>query len=224
MIVVDIDPERADQVAESIRASGGLASSRVVDVSKRQDVAALIKEASEEFGPLNVMVNNAGIRGQGWTDMINVNLSGVAYGIRYAASSMAQTGGGSIISTSSVAGLFGLGYPIGSGADAYVAAKHGVVGLTREYALSYGVYGVRVNCVCPGTVETEMMRDQLEDERFRRRLISQTALRRTGTAQEIANVFLFLASEESSFMTGSVVTVDGGMTAGLSPDLPDESA
>ena len=220
VLLTDIDVENGEQVAASIRAAGGEATFRRLDVSSRADVATLVKEAAAEFGRLDVLVNNAGVRSVGWSDMLAVNLNGVAYGIRYAAKQMADQGtGGSVISTASVGGLAGLGYPIGSGTDAYVAAKHGVVGLTREYALGYGSHNVRINCVCPGNVETAMMRGVLTDEVWRRRLIAKTALKRVGRPEEVASVFVFLASDESSYITGAAIPVDGGLMAGVGGGL-----
>ena len=213
VLVTDIDGDNAAAVAQSIQANGGQAESRVLDVSSRPDVAALVKEAAESFGKLDIMVNNAGVSAGPWTQTLSVNLMGVAFGTRYAARAMAASGGGSIINTASTAGLVAIGAPPDTGTDAYVASKHAVVGLTKEFALAFGADGVRVNCVCPGATETEMTRGLLSIEANRRKLVEATPLRRTATPQEIANVFLFLASDESSFITGAAIVVDGGLTA-----------
>ncbi len=214
VLVADVDVGNAADTAAAINAAGGEAIYRLLDVTKEDDVAATVKEAVEAFGRLDIMVNNAGVGGgQGWARTIDINLSGVYYGLRHAAEAIAKGGGGSIISTASILGLVGIGGGTGDGAGAYVAAKHGVVGLTRDYANAYGAQGVRVNCVCPGFIETEMTRGIMENEAGKRRLEVQTPLGRVGQPQEIANMFLFLASDEASFVTGAAMVVDGGWTS-----------
>jgi NAD(P)-dependent dehydrogenase (short-subunit alcohol dehydrogenase family) len=209
VLVTDIDVGNAAEVAEAINDGGGHATYRLLDVSDESQVAATVKEACEAFGKLNIMVNNAGVGGgQGWDRTLAINLSAVYHGCRLAGETMAANGGGSIVNTASVAGLVGLG-----GDGAYVAAKHGVVGLTKEFALRLGPQNVRVNCVCPGWIETEMTRGLMDSEAFLSRTKSLTALGRVGQPQEIANAFLFLASDEASFVTGSAMVVDGGWIA-----------
>jgi NAD(P)-dependent dehydrogenase (short-subunit alcohol dehydrogenase family) len=209
VLVTDIDVGNASEVAAAITKSGGEATYRLLDVSNEAEVAATVKEAVDAFGKLDVMVNNAGVGGgAGWDKTLAINLSGVYYGCRSAAEAMAASGGGSIVSTASVAGLVGLG-----GSGPYVAAKHGVIGLTKEFALMFGPQNVRVNCVCPGWIETDMTRGIMDNEAGKRRLETQTALGRVGQPQEIANAFLFLASDEASFVTGSAMVVDGGWIA-----------
>lgn len=209
VMVADIDVGNAADVADVIQRAGGESRYRLLDVTDEGEVGATVREAVEAFGKLDVMVNNAGIGGSmGWDKTIAVNLSGVYYGCRVAAEAIAESGGGSIVSTASIAGLVGLG-----GSGPYVAAKHGVVGLTREFALLYGPRGVRVNCVCPGWIETDMTRGIMDNEAGRRRLEQQTPLGRIGQPQDIANAVLFLASDEASFVTGTAMVVDGGWTA-----------
>jgi NAD(P)-dependent dehydrogenase (short-subunit alcohol dehydrogenase family) len=198
VLITDIDVGNASEVAEAINKAGGGATYRLLDVADEKEVAATVKEAVEAFGKLDIMVNNAGVGGgYGWDKTVAVNLSGVYYGCLHAAEAMASSGGGSIVNTASVDGP-------------YVAAKHGVVGLTKEFALRYGPQQVRVNCVCPGWIQTDMTRGIMENEAFLRRTESLTALGRVGQPQEIANAFLFLASDEASFVTGSAMVVDGG--------------
>lgn len=209
VLVTDLDVGNAAEVAAAIRAAGGVAEYRLLDVSDEAEVGAAVKDAVAAFGRLDIMVNNAGVGGgHGWQPTLAVNLSGVYYGCLAAAETMASAGGGAIVNTASVAGLVGLG-----GAFPYVAAKHGVVGLTREFAIAYGPRGVRVNCVCPGWIETDMTRMIHENEAARRRTEAQTPLGRLGRPEEVANAFLFLASDESSFMTGAALVIDGGWTA-----------
>ena len=219
VIIADIDPEAGEAAANDLAAEGGDARAVTVDVSSRQEVSRLIEEAVSHLGGLDIMVNNAGVRAGPWTHTLGVNLTGVMFGIRYAARAMAESGGGSIINTSSVLGFVGAGGSIDSGADAYVAAKHGVLGLTREFALEYGPNGVRVNSVCPGWTETEMISNLLADENWKPRMESITPLRRLARPEEIANVFLFLASDEASYVTGAHLVVDGGLTAGIGGGL-----
>jgi NAD(P)-dependent dehydrogenase (short-subunit alcohol dehydrogenase family) len=209
VMVTDIDAGNAADTAEAINKAGGNAIFRLLDVTNQDDVSGAVKDAMDAFGRLDVMVNNAGVGGGfDWDRTIAVNLSGVYYGCSIAGEAIAASGGGAIVNTASVAGLVGLG-----GTGPYVAAKHGVIGLTREFALLLAPRGVRVNCVCPGWIETEMTRGIMENEAGKRRIESQTPLGRTGKPQEIANAFLFLASDEASFVTGSAMVVDGGWTA-----------
>jgi NAD(P)-dependent dehydrogenase (short-subunit alcohol dehydrogenase family) len=209
VLVADIDVGNAAETAEAISRAGGSAMHRLLDVTVEGEVAATVKEAVAAFGRLDVMVNNAGVGGgYDWERTLATNLNGVYYGCLHAAEAMARQGGGVVLSTASIAGLVGLG-----GAPAYVAAKHGVVGLTREFALLYGPRGVRVNCVCPGWIETEMTRRLREDEAARRRIETQVALGRMGRPEEIASAFVFLASDEASYVTGCAFAVDGGWSA-----------
>lgn len=219
VILADIDEKKGREVASDISGGGGAAEFRQVDVSVRSEMAALVKGAVADLGRLDIMINNAGVRAGPWTNTLSINLNGAMFGIRYAAQAMAASGGGSIVSTSSVLGLVGAGGKIDSGAEAYVAAKHAVIGLTREFALEYGASGVRVNCVCPGWTETEMIDNLLDDPQWRPRMEQITPLGRLGTPQEIANVILFLASDEASFVTGASYVVDGGLTAGVGGSL-----
>jgi NAD(P)-dependent dehydrogenase (short-subunit alcohol dehydrogenase family) len=209
VLVADIDAGNAEAVAAAIRARGGVAESRLLDVRDQDEVGATVKDALAAFGSLDIMINNAGIGGgRGWQETVDVNLNGVYYGCLAAAETMASSGGGVIVNTASVAGLVGLGT-----AMPYVAAKHGVVGLTKEFAIAYGPRGVRVNCICPGWVETDMTRMISENEAVMRRIQSQTPLGRLGKPEDIANGFIFVASDEASFMTGAALVIDGGWTA-----------
>lgn len=209
LLIADIDVGNAAETAEIVRKAGAEAQYRLLDVTNEAEVQATVKEAVEAFGGLDIMVNNAGVGGgHGWQHTIDVNLTGVYYGCVAAAEVMAARGHGAIVNTASILGLVGIG-----GAGAYVPAKHGVIGLTKELAVLYGPRGVRVNCVCPGWVATEMTRNITETEASRRRMESQTPLGRVAQPEEIAPAFLFLASDEASFVTGSALVIDGGWTA-----------
>ena len=221
VMCADIDAEGAAATAAAIRANGGGAQALALDVSDEAAVKASLTATVESLGGLDIIFNNAGIAGGAdWDRTIAVNLSGVHYGLFHGAPFLAERGGGAIISTASVAGLVGLtgvaepgNEPLPPGAGAYVAAKHGVAGLTRQYAITFGKRNVRVNAVAPGYIETAMtapLREQEEGQRF---LVSLHPLGRLGQAEEVASAVAFLASDDASFIAGIVLPVDGGYTA-----------
>ena len=221
VMCADIDADGATATAAAIRANGGGAQALPLDVSDESAVRAALTETVAALGGLDIIFNNAGIGGGAdWDRTIAVNLSGVHYGLFHGAPFLAERGGGAIISTASVAGLVGLtgvaepgNEPLPPGAGAYVAAKHGVAGLTRQYAITFGKRNVRVNAVAPGYIETAMtapLREQAEGQRF---LESLHPLGRLGQAEEVASAVAFLASDDASFIAGIVLPVDGGYTA-----------
>ena len=221
VMCADIDAEGAAATAAAIRGNGGGAQALALDVSDEAAVKASLTATVESLGGLDIIFNNAGIAGGAdWDRTIAVNLSGVHYGLFHGAPFLAERGGGAIISTASVAGLVGLtgvaepgNEPLPPGAGAYVAAKHGVAGLTRQYAITFGKRNVRVNAVAPGYIETAMtapLREQEEGQRF---LVSLHPLGRLGQAEEVASAVAFLASDDASFIAGIVLPVDGGYTA-----------
>ena len=221
VMCADVDGAGAAAIADELIADGRQAAAMALDVTDEDAVAAALGTARDTFGRLDILINNAGIGGgEDWQRTIDVNLSGVYYGLRHGAPFLAERGGGAIVSTASIAGLVGLvgmappeDAALPPGAGAYVAAKHGVAGLTRQYAIAFGQRGVRVNAVAPGYVETAMtapLRNAPGGEAF---LESLHPLGRLGQAEEIAAAIAFLASDDASFVTGVVLPVDGGYTA-----------
>ncbi len=191
---------------------------QTADVSKVEDVENLVKLALEKFGRLDVMVNNAGIGTMGsaldtddntWQKTIDINLTGTFYGLRAAAKAMKDLGnGGSIINMSSILGKVGMNSTL-----AYCASKGGVVQMTHAAALDLAADKIRVNAIAPGFIKTAMTKGLEENKQFNDLIISSTPLGYFGEAQDIAKTAVFLASEESRYMTGEVVYVDGGWTA-----------
>ena len=218
--VLEIDRERAEATIAEIDGEGGTALPLVADVSSREDVARSVRAIVEEYGALHVLYNNAGVwlRGDGpvaeleesvWERTIAVNLTGVFLSCRHAVPELVRAGGGSIINTSSpVAVRPEPGY------DAYTASKGGVLSLTRAIAQYYAPQGVRANVLMPGNIETAMTRPALADARYREQWLRATPLGRLGQPDDVARAALYLASDESSFVTGSVHWVDGGWLLG----------
>lgn len=218
VILADVDEAAGEQAARTIREGGGRALFRRTDVSQEADCQSLFAAALSHFGRLDAAFNNAGILGrlgptadcgaQAWQAVLDVNLSGVFNCLVCEFAAM-RGAGGAIVNTSSVLGLVG-----GTGAAAYSASKHGVIGLTRSTALEYGRAGVRVNAICPGFVATPMIETggtigaKSVSEAVRR-----SALGRLGAPEEIASVAVWLCSDAAAFVTGAVVAVDGGFTA-----------
>jgi len=188
------------------------------DVSKKEEVENLIKQAVDKFGGLDIMVNNAGIGTTGdvvsmddktWDKTIAVNLSGVFYGLRAAAKYMKENKvKGSIINTTSILGSVGY-----EGSAAYCASKGGVVQLTRAGALDLGCFGIRVNAIAPGFIKTKMTQAVIDDPKFMALIEGATPLGRMGEPEDIAKAALYLASNDSKFVTGTILFVDGGWTA-----------
>lgn len=220
VVCADLDEAGGAQVVAALEASGGRAAFLRTDVGVLSDLEAAVALAVERFGGLDVMHNNAVWAGGGyvheidpliWDRSMQVAVTGVFYGMRAALPAMLARGGGSIITTSSVDGLFGeiMAAP-------YATAKAAVINLTRTVAVEYGRRSIRANCICPGAVETPLL-DLLSRlaPKPRAQLAAEHAIGRCLRPDEIANVALFLASDESSAITGAAIVADGGLTAGL---------
>ena len=223
VMCADINVDGAEETAAAIRAEQRVAVACSVDTSDHENYIACLDKTESEFGKVQVLFNNAGISGGDWERTISINLSGVFYGLKEAAPRMAQNGGGVILNTASIAGLVGL---VGvsasavpdqnlemSGIGSYIASKHGVAGLTKQFALTYGRANVRVNAIAPGYIETPMTGPIREVKATRDFIQSLHPLGRYGQPEEIASAAAFLASDDASFITGIVLPVDGGYTA-----------
>ncbi len=217
VVVSDIAEPGGRETVNHITTLGGSAVFVRADTSKPMDSAALVAAAVREFGALHIAVNNAGIGGpvspvgeyplDGWDNVIAVNLSGVFYGMRYQIPAILASGGGTILNMASILGQVGI-----RGSSAYVAAKHGVVGLTQSAALEYGQQKLRVNAVGPGFINTPLLEKNLTPDVLKT-LAGLHAVGRIGEPNEVAELALWLCSEKASFVTGAYYAVDGGYLA-----------
>lgn len=217
VVLADMDTGGAERVRALIEKIGGYALVIAVDVSKPSDNEHAVTETVKAYGRLDIAVNNAGIGGpaalvgeyptDGWDKVIGINLSGVFYGMRYQIPAMLKNGGGSIVNMASILGK--VGFPMSS---AYAAAKHGVIGLTETAACEYATQGIRVNAVGPGFIKTPLLDNNMNEEQLKG-FAAMHPMQRLGTAQEVAELVLWLASDKASFVTGAYYNVDGGYLA-----------
>lgn len=217
---VDLDEAAAAATAEAVVAAGGRAVAQRADVARAVDCAAMVTAAEQAFGRLDVLFNNAGVmlHADGgavdtdeavWDTTMDVNAKGVFLGCKYGIPALLRAGGGSIINTASFVAVMGAATP----QLAYTASKGAVLALTRELAVIHARQGIRVNALCPGPLRTELLMSVLDTEAKRQRRLVHIPMGRFGEAAEIARAALFLASDESSFVTGTDFLVDGGLTA-----------
>jgi NAD(P)-dependent dehydrogenase (short-subunit alcohol dehydrogenase family) len=220
VIAVDRSQAGAEAVAELARQGGGDALAVRADVSREEDVTAMVEAAIGHFGRLDCAFNNAGVGGtetgsagkktaeiprDAWDKIIAVNLTGVWLCMKHEIAAMLQRGG-AIVNAASIGGLIGL-----PTAAAYTASKHGVIGLSKAAAVEYGPAAIRINAVCPGYVETPLIQANLEQRR--ERLQRRAALGRLGAPEEIAELVVWLCSDRASYVTGAAYAADGGYTA-----------
>ena len=217
---VDLDADGTVQVVGEIADAGGEAIALTADVAGEAEVARAIADTEEAFGRLDVLFNNAGIMHPGdgdaqtteeavWDLTMAVNLKGVWFGCRHGIPALRRSGGGSVINTASFVAIVGAATP----QLAYTASKGGVLAMTRELAVIHAREGIRVNALCPGPLRTELLMSFLDTEEKRQRRLVHVPMGRFGEAGEIARAALWLASDESSYVTGTDFSVDGGLTA-----------
>ncbi|HVY74800.1 MAG TPA: glucose 1-dehydrogenase [Puia sp.] len=216
VVVSDISEQGGNETVAQVKAKDGEAVFVKADTSKPEDNKNLVDAAVKQFGALHIAVNNAGIGGpisatgeypiDGWDKVIAINLSGVFYGMRYQIPAMIAAGGGSIVNMASILGKVGT-----KGSPAYVAAKHGVIGLTETAALEYANQKIRINSIGPGYIETPLLSGL--DENTHKALITLHPMGRLGRSEEVAELSLWLNSDKASFVTGSYYNVDGGYLA-----------
>ena len=217
VVLADLDRRGAEDVTEAIVAKGGKAIALETNVADALEVEAMVETAKRTYGGLHLAVNNAGIGGpsaptgeyplEGWHKVIDTNLHSVFYGMRYQIPAIIASGGGAIVNMASILGSVGF-----ANAPAYVAAKHGILGLTKVAAMEYAKQGVRINSIGPGFIDTPLLAKNL-DEAALTYVRGLHPVGRLGTSEEVAALTSFLLSDQASFITGSYHLVDGGYTA-----------
>jgi NAD(P)-dependent dehydrogenase (short-subunit alcohol dehydrogenase family) len=220
VVVVDVNDAAGNQTVERVRAQGGDSAYVHADVSKAADCENMVRSAEDKYGKLNVLFNNAGISHadddnamttteEVWDLTMAINLKGVFLGCKYGIPALRRAGGGSIINTASFVALLGAATP----QLAYTASKGGVLAMTRELAMIHARENIRVNALCPGPLRTELLMKYLDTDAKKQRRLVHIPMGRFGEAKEIAYAALYLASDESSYVTGTEFMVDGGITA-----------
>lgn len=221
VVIADLDQEQGERTAQAIQSNGGQALFIQTDVSVEDKVRAMVAGTLSHYGRLDILVNNAGIYVQGdvektslrdWERILAVNLTGAFLCMKYAVPAIIQHGGGVVVNVASEAGLVGIKEQV-----AYNVSKAGLISLTRSSAVDLAEKGVRVNCVCPGTTDTPLVKAAVnkasDPAAARRRLEEIRPLNRLGTPKEIASAILYLASDEAGYATGAILSIDGGYTA-----------
>ena len=220
VVVADVNDAAGQETVALIEAAGGRAVYVCADVSKAADCQNMVAVAEQTFGKLNVVFNNAGIMHSDddnavtteesvWDLTMNINVKGVFFGCKYAIPALQRAGGGSIINTASFVALLGAATP----QIAYTASKGAVLSMSRELAVIHARQNIRVNALCPGPLRTELLMSFLNTEAKKQRRLVHVPMGRFGEAKEIAYAALYLASDESSYVTGTEFVVDGGITA-----------
>jgi NAD(P)-dependent dehydrogenase (short-subunit alcohol dehydrogenase family) len=219
VVVADVNEKGGKETVKLIKEAGGEAKFIKLDVSDAQAVEKAINDMVNEYGTLDYAFNNAGVPApfhnmgdyplDEFQKVINVNLMGVVYCMKYELQVMDKQGSGAIVNNSSILGEVGFG-----GVTPYTAAKHGVIGLTREAAIEYAPQGIRINAVCPGFIDTSMLKDAgiTTDKEAQKEIEKLHPMNRLGKAEEIAETVLWLCTEKASFITGQAIEVDGGYT------------
>ena len=221
IVVSDISQEDCEKVVEEIKKQGGEAMAVKCDVSKKEEVDEMVKKTMQKFGKIDILVNNAGIAdfkpflelSEGdWDKTLDINLKGYFLCAQAAAKEMVKQKSGIIINITSVAmGQVGIGFP---NIVHYCASKGGIVGMTEALAVELAPYNIRINAIAPGLIETPMIESVKQDSKTMEGMLARVPMRRIGKPEEVSNLVLFLASDESSYMTGSTVVIDGGWLAG----------
>ena len=220
IVLTDVNDVAGAATASSIRDTGGEAKYVHADVSREADAEAMVRTAVETYGGLDILYNNAGVMlpDDGsvhatsediWDLTLAVNVKGVAFGCKYGIPAMLEGGGGSIVNVASFVAWVGAA----TSQTAYTASKGAVLAMTREIAVEYARRGIRCNALCPGPIDTPLLMQLLSDEQKRQRRLVHVPMGRFGRAEELAKAALFLASDDSSYMTGASLIVDGGLTA-----------
>jgi NAD(P)-dependent dehydrogenase (short-subunit alcohol dehydrogenase family) len=220
VVLTDVADEAGEDVARGIEAAGGQAAYIHADVASEDDARAMVEAAVERFGGLHVLYNNAGVMlpddgsidstdASVWDRTLDINVKGVAFGCKYGIPAMIASGGGSIVNVASFVAWMGAA----TSQTAYTASKGAVLSMTREIAVEYARKGIRCNALCPGPIDTPLLAELLSDPARRQRRFVHIPIGRLGQAEELAKAALFLASDDSSYMTGASLIVDGGITA-----------